>query len=186
MPSLLLVGFAAAVVLRSAVGGSAVARSEPAGLVFALGLLVLTVVAAPRRARRVRPRRELMGAVAGLLGAAVLCVPAAVHHADGTSVARSGTGFLGWALVVTVVASAEEAFLRGALFRQLERFGIGTAIGVSALAFAALHVPLYGWGAAPLDLAVGVWLGALRATTGTPTAPAVAHVVADWAAWWLV
>ena len=186
MPLLLLVGFAMSVVLRSALGGAAVARSVPAGLVFAAGLLVLAVTSAPADVLHVRRRQLLLGAVAGLAGAAVLCLPAALHALGaGPSVARSGTGFLGWALVVSVVASAEEAFLRGALFRHLERYGLGTAIVVPALGFAALHMPLYGWGAAPLDLAVGIWLGALRATTGTWTAPAVAHILADWAAWWL-
>jgi hypothetical protein len=46
-------------------------------------------------------------------------------------------------------------------------------------------VPLYGWGAVPLDLAVGVWLGGLRLVTGGWAAPAVAHTFADLAAGWL-
>ena len=48
-----------------------------------------------------------------------------------------------------------------------------------------LHVPLYGWGSLPLDLAVGVFLGVLRALTGSLAAPAAAHVLADLAGWWL-
>jgi hypothetical protein len=37
----------------------------------------------------------------------------------------------------------------------------------------------------PLDIAVGVWLGTLRAISGTVTAPALAHSLADLAGWWL-
>ena len=54
-----------------------------------------------------------------------------------------------------------------------------------AMAFALLHVPVYGWHVLPLDLAVGCGLGALRLLTGGVTAPAVAHVGADLAGWWL-
>ncbi|MCU1587768.1 MAG: hypothetical protein JWN31_1261, partial [Frankiales bacterium] len=37
----------------------------------------------------------------------------------------------------------------------------------------------------PLDLAVGLVLGGLRQQTGTPAAPAVTHVGADFAGWFL-
>ena len=59
------------------------------------------------------------------------------------------------------------------------------AIAVSAVAFALLHVPVYGWSVLPLDLAVGVALGVLRVLAGSVTAPAITHVVADLAGWWL-
>jgi hypothetical protein len=189
---LLLAGFGAAVLLRSAVGGSTVARSPSAGLLFAvvlLGLCLLGRVAPPATRRRPQRLRGLARTLAiGVGGAAVLCVPALVHLA----LARASVGdrshvcFLGWAAVVTVVATAEEVFLRGVLFDHLERYGIALAILVPAVAFAALHLPLYGWGALPLDLAVGVWLGALRSVSGSWLAPAAAHALADWAAWWLV
>jgi hypothetical protein len=191
---ILLAGFSAAVLLRSAIGGAAVARSTTAALVFAGLLIGLTLLAAPNRPGRSGRRLPIeslpltVRAVAiGLSGAAVLCLPAVVHRVAATDVVpRPANTFLGWALVVTVVASAEESFLRGALYRVLEPFGTLVAIAVPALAFAAMHVPLYGWGAVPLDLAVGVWLGALRAVAGSAVAPAVAHVVANWAAWGLV
>jgi hypothetical protein len=44
---------------------------------------------------------------------------------------------------------------------------------------------VYGWAVVPLDIAVGVWLGTLRAVTGTVAAPAIAHSLADLAGWWL-
>jgi hypothetical protein len=46
-------------------------------------------------------------------------------------------------------------------------------------------VPLYGWHVLPLDLAVGVVLGMLRASTGTVATPTVAHLIADYAGWFL-
>lgn len=187
LPLLLLTGFAAAVALRCAVGGDEVARSQPAGLVFAAALLLLVGVARPTAFRSALTwRRPLIGGLAGLAGGIALCIPALASALDGGSFGHSRPGFVPWALVVTVVASAEEAFLRGTLYRLLASYGTLVAIGVPAVAFAALHVPLYGWGAAPLDLAVGVWLGALRVATGTVVAPAVAHVVADWAGWVLL
>jgi hypothetical protein len=209
LPFLLLVGFVAAVALRSLIGGVAVARSAPAGLAFAALLVGLCALAsapgacasapAARASVPVGPtRREsarfgslagsAVSVLAGVVGATVLCLPALVHRlgASDTPTGRSGEGFLAWALVVAVVAAAEEGFLRGTLYRLLVPFGSAPAIGIPAIAFAALHLPLYGWGALPLDLAVGVWLGALRAVTGSALAPAVSHVLADWAAWALL
>lgn len=172
---LLLAGFAVAVVLRVVVGGRAVATSAPAGLAFAAALGVLTVAAGTTASRISR------SAVAwGVAGAAVLLVPPLFLHLSGTSHTPGGA-FLPWAVVVAVVATAEEAFLRGALFDALGSSGLV----VTSVCFALLHVPLYGWHAVPLDLAVGLWLGALRSTTGTWTAPAICHTLADLAAWWL-
>jgi membrane protease YdiL (CAAX protease family) len=81
---------------------------------------------------------------------------------------------------------AEESLLRGSLFRAIQsRASTGLAIAVTSVAFGVLHAPVYGWAVVPLDIAVGVWLGALRAVSGTVAAPAVAHAVADLAGWWL-
>jgi hypothetical protein len=49
-----------------------------------------------------------------------------------------------------------------------------------------MHVPLYGVGALPLDLAVGLLLGGLRIVSGSVLAPAIAHVLADIAGGWLL
>ena len=76
--------------------------------------------------------------------------------------------------------------MRGSLYRAVDqRAGAVAAIALTSVAFALLHVPLYGWAVVPLDLAVGVWLGVLRAVTGSAVAPAVAHSLADLAGWWL-
>jgi membrane protease YdiL (CAAX protease family) len=176
----LLVGFAVAVGLRVVVGGDDVARSVPAGLVFAAALLVLSAAA---RTRVPVTRRAL---ALGLLGIVVVCLPVGLEQLVTVRPLRGTTGLLPWAAAVTVVASAEEVFLRGALHDAVAaRWPVPFAVGVGAVCFALLHVPLYGWHVVPLDLAVGVVLGGLRAEAGTPFAPAVTHVGADLVGWFL-
>ena len=63
--------------------------------------------------------------------------------------------------------------------------GPGTALVVTSVAFAVLHVPFYGPSVLPLDLAVGFLLGGLRLVSGGVAAPSGAHVLADLAGWWL-
>ena len=53
------------------------------------------------------------------------------------------------------------------------------------MAFALMHVPVYGWGVVPVDLAAGVLLAGLRYLTGGTAAPTMAHLLADLATWWL-
>jgi membrane protease YdiL (CAAX protease family) len=87
---------------------------------------------------------------------------------------------------VSAVAVAEEVLLRGALWEvAARRWGLPAALAVTTGAFGLLHVPLYGWDALPLDLAVGLLLGGLRLAAGGWGAPAVAHTLADLAGWWL-
>ena len=173
----LLAGLAVAVGLRVLVGGHDVARSIPAGLVFAACLLALTVAARTR----VPVSRRAVGL--GLLGVVVVCLPVGLAQAVAVKPLHDTTGFLPWALAVVVVAGVEEVFLRGTLFDAVA--GPRTAVVVSAVAFALLHVPMYGWGAVPLDLAVGVVLGGLRLEAGTAAAPVVTHVGADLVGWFL-
>ncbi|MCU1601169.1 MAG: protease self-immunity [Frankiales bacterium] len=177
---LLLVAFAVAVGLRVAVGGPGVASDVPAGLVFAAALLGLAFAAGTRMP--VSRRAVLIG----LAGAALVCAPVGLEHLLTTRPVHGTQGFLGWALAVTVVATAEEVFLRGALYDAASRvWGVPAAIGLGAVCFALLHVPLYGWHVVPLDLAVGIVLGGLRQGAGTPAAPAVTHVGADLVGWFL-
>ena len=182
-PALLLGGFLIALAGRVAIGRPDVAQSAPAGLIFAACLLALCLAAGLRLHLSVR-------AVAiGLAGSVLLCAPAVVGALHGSAVLgghRPAGSFTAWALVVSVVAIAEELFLRGALHDALTKWrNEGVAIAVGAVAFAGLHVPLYGWAVVPLDLAVGLWLGALRKASGTPAAPALTHTLADLAGWWL-
>jgi membrane protease YdiL (CAAX protease family) len=176
----LLVAFAAAVGLRVAVGGVSVSQSLPGGLAFAGCLLILALSCGTRV--RVRLGALPLGVAGGLL----ICAPVALAQLLAHRPLHGTAGLWPWALVVVVIASAEEVFLRGTLYDAVSEFaGIPWAIGVGALAFALLHVPLYGWHVLPLDVAVGVVLGMLRTSTGSVVAPTTAHVIADLAGWFL-
>jgi membrane protease YdiL (CAAX protease family) len=178
-PALLLVAFAAAVGVRVAVAGAIGARSLPAALAFAVLLGGIAVVAGERASLSRR------AASAGIVAAAVLVLPAVARL--GMPATLPAGSFAPWAVATAFVATAEEAFLRGALWTAVSRrHGTDLAIVVAALAFALLHVPLYGWQVVPLDLAVGLVLGVTRLAAGTWTAPAIAHVGADLAGWWLL
>jgi membrane protease YdiL (CAAX protease family) len=173
----LLVGFVIAVGLRVAVGGSDVARSVPAGLLFAGCLLALSAAA---RTRVPVTRRAV---ALGVLGTAVICLPVGLAQLVALRPLHETNGFVPWALAVIVVAGAEEVFLRGTLFDAITSHRV--AVLAAAVLFALLHVPLYGWQAVPLDLAVGLVLGGLRLEAGTPAAPGIAHVGADLVGWFL-
>lgn len=176
-----LVTLAAAVAIRVEVAGPARAQSGPAGLVF--GVLLLVAASAYGSPRIVLDRRQI---VWGLAAAGVLCVPSALTRFGHAGVALPLEAFPRWAAVVTVVAVAEEMLLRGALYELVLHWrGERAAIILTAIAFAALHVPVYGWHVLPIDLAAGFVLGLTRAGSGSVTAPAITHVVADLATWWL-
>jgi membrane protease YdiL (CAAX protease family) len=178
---LLLAGLAGAVGLRVAVGSDRAAASIPAALVFVGALLALTAAAGWRPGRL-----HMQHVTIGMFGAAVLV--AAWWLGSGVRLhPMAGVAALAWwSPVVVAVAVAEEALLRGALFGALVEWrGPKIALAVTSVAFALIHIPLYGIGAVPLDLAVGLWLGGLRLLTGTWTAPAVAHALADLAGGWL-
>lgn len=178
-----LLGLVAAVALRVQLAGSAGSRSEVAAIWFAAALGFVALVT---QQSDVPTARVLRGVFAGLAGAAVLCIPAAIRHVALGGIVAPTDGYARWAVFVVIVAVAEEALLRGSLFRAIEqRAGVAAAIAITSVAFGLLHAPVYGWGVVPLDIAVGVWLGTLRAVTGTVAAPAVAHAVADLAGWWL-
>lgn len=178
-PALLLVAFAGAVCVRVALAGGLGARSLPAALAFAVVLGGMAAVAGERASLS---RRIL---AVGLAAAAVLVLPAAAHL--GVPATLPAGSFVPWAVATTFVATAEEAFLRGALWTAVtRRHGSDAAIVVAAVAFALLHVPLYGWHVLPLDLAVGLVLGVTRLAAGSWTAPAIAHVGADLVGWWLL
>ncbi len=178
--AILLAAFAVAVALRVAIGGVGVAQSAQAGWAFAGCLLLLSFAVGTRLGVT---RRAIQ---IGLVGAAVICAPVLLRQLLSARPLHSAAGFSSWAVVVAVVATAEELFLRGSLYDAVtDLVGTPAAVAVGAVCFAALHVPLYGWHVLPLDLAVGVVLGGLRQLSGTPAAPAVAHVAADVAGWFL-
>ncbi len=129
----------------------------------------------------------LVGVCVGLvLAAAAVVGPALAGASTVPGLGRPAAPFVPWALITIMVAAAEEGLLRGVLFDRIERAaGLAPAIALTTLAFALMHVPLYGWHVVPLDLAVGLVFAGLRLSTGGLAAPIAAHAVADLATWWL-
>ena len=76
-------------------------------------------------------------------------------------------------------AVAEEALFRRAAYGWLERHGVVLAVVGSALLFAAIHVPLYGAAAIPVDVGAGLLLSWQRWASGTWTVPAATHAAAN-------
>lgn len=154
------------------------------GLVVGIGALALPEV---RAGLRTRPSRAglVLGAALGVL----LLLPGlwlSLHGYPSHPAGLAGVGLVTWAPAVTLVAVVEEVAFRGALQPRLRRFaGPGPALVLSAIVFAAIHLPLYGAAALPLDIGVGLLLGALRERTGSVAGCALAHVIADLGYWWV-
>ena len=84
------------------------------------------------------------------------------------------------ALPLAILAAvAEEALFRRAAYGWLERFGPAVAVVGSALLFAAVHLPLYGAAALPVDLGAGLLFSWQRWAAGTWTVPAGTHAAAN-------
>ena len=181
--ALCVTGVVAAASLRAAVGAPDTAASMPAGVVFALAMLVVAIAAGWRPGR---PR--VAAAVLGVVGGGVLAGSWLISHGSpGVQFAAINAGLTLWTPIVALVADAEEIVLHGALFDAVRSgFGDGAALLVTSVLFAVMHVPLLGIGSLPLDLAVGLLLGGLRVVSGGVLAPAVAHVIADLAGGWLL
>ena len=168
-----------AVVVRFIAGGGS--ASIPAALIFAISL------GAGLRVRHWTPGPIRTASIGwGAAGAAVLIFCPLIFHKTALTAEIPQPVTL-WLAVTACVAGAEELFLRGLLFDELSRSSSpAIAVMIAAVIFALIHVPLYGLGALPLDLAVGIFLGTLRIQTGSAYAPAIAHTLADFAAPWLI
>jgi membrane protease YdiL (CAAX protease family) len=175
-----------AVALRWLVFRTAALDGVTEGLVFGLSLTAIAVLGGVATAL---PRP---GAVAaGVAGGSVLVlVSLAARWPLPPLVGGHAAPFVPWVGVTTLVATAEELVLRGALWRWLAAAG-GPAAGdlaallATSVLFALIHIPVYGWHVVPLDFGVGLMFGGLRLWFGGPAAPAAAHVLADLATWWL-
>ena len=176
----------AAIALRWTATVGAMADGVLVGAAFGALLIAVAGVAGWRPG--LRPRRLVaIALLVGLAGGlALVAISLAVHLSIPWIAFRPSPTFAPWAAVTVLVAVAEEVVLRGALFDAVEESGgVIVALLATSLAFALLHVPLYGWHVVPLDLGVGLFLGGLRMMTGDIAAPAMAHVVADLATWWM-
>ena len=165
------------------------------GLAFGAALVALAWARSAHPAHLPGPPRRTLpaardiaiGVAVGLGLVALTSLGAAVAGSNlPPGLARPAAPFLPWAAITILVASGEEALLRGRLFDATRRAG-GTpaAIALTTVAFALLHVPLYGWHVVPLDLGVGLLFAGLRLSTRGVAAPAAAHAVADLATWWV-
>jgi membrane protease YdiL (CAAX protease family) len=125
-------------------------------------------------------------AAGAITGAALVGVSLVAHWPSVPMQLGHAAPLTWWAGATILVASSEELVLRGALWNWVADLGgDAAALALTTLLFAAMHVPFYGWSVVPLDLGAGLILGGLRLWSGGPAAPAVAHVVADLATWWL-
>lgn len=188
VPVVLLAGLAAIVAGRwwaTRTGLDPLAVGAVFGL--ALGALALAGAGRGRRVGRATVRAAAIGVGFGLALVAIVIAGAAIAGAQLVAgLGRPAADLAPWAAITVVVACAEEALLRGRLFDTIRRAGgVVPAVLVTTIAFALMHVPLYGWHVVPLDLAVGLVFAGLRLATGSVIAPAAAHSVADLATWWL-
>ena len=177
----LVIAVGCAAVARAVIGGTAPAGSAPAAVVFTAVLAAALVLGGARLTRISWP-----GVAIGAAGGAALLALSLLGVA-GLFGARAPASTLAWWVpLVTLVAAVEEMVFRGVLFDAVrDHSNDVVAIAVTALLFAAIHLPLYGAGAFPIDLSVGVFLGCLRVGSGGVTAPLVAHVLADVATGWV-
>jgi membrane protease YdiL (CAAX protease family) len=198
---LLLGGLAGVVAIRWLATELASLDRVGVGFLFGIGLLGLAVASGWRPSLhwsgfgsavtgRVRPSLDvpwpllpaLLVGVGGAIGLIVLAMVTAGHAGRWSP----GASFWPWAAVTVLVATTEEIVLRGLAFGRLAvRFGLPVAVLATSVVFALIHVPAYGWRAVPLDLGVGLVLGGLRVVAGRVAAPAIAHVLADLATWWI-
>ncbi len=170
-----------ATVARTVIGGTAPAGSAPAAIVFAAVLAAAVVLAGPRLTGI-----SWHGVAAGIAGGVALVALSLVGLTVVVGARAPASTLAWWVPLVTVVAAVEELVFRGVLFEVVRAHaGDVVAVALTALMFAAIHVPLYGVGALPIDLCAGVFLGCLRVATGGVTAPLLAHVLADVATGWI-
>jgi len=139
---------------------------------------VLAGSAAIARALPAAPGDVRRSGAAVILSLAVGLLALGLAHAAVAASAPLQASFVAAALSV-LAAVAEEALFRGAVFRLLERRGIVLAAAGSAVLFALVHVPAYGWSAFPVDLGAGVLFSWQRLASGRWSVPAATHAAAN-------
>lgn len=139
----------------------------PVALGFA-GVAAASIRRSPRPVATTNPLLPLAMGVMAVVLVRAIALPAAPVRAGVLVIALN-----------TMAAVAEEAFFRRFLYGRLERWGPGVAVVGSALAFALVHVPLYGTAAFPVDLGAGLLLSWQRAATGRWSVPAATHALAN-------
>ena len=145
---------------------------------------LLAPVEAPRPSRALHPSSATNWLTAVALGLAAMLIAARLPgllgmapHGAGRIVVRAAPA----AVAASVVAAvAEEVFFRRLVYGWLaSSWGATVAICGSAVAFAAIHVPVYGFAVLPIDTAAGLLLGWQRWMTGGWSASGLTHVAAN-------
>ena len=118
-----------------------------------------------------------LGLVAMLIAARLPGLLGLRPHGAGRIVVRVAPA----AVAASVVAAvAEEVFFRRLVYGWLaSSWGAVVAVCGSAVAFAAIHVPVYGFAVLPIDTAAGLLLGWQRWLTGGWSASGLTHVAAN-------
>jgi len=89
-------------------------------------------------------------------------------------------GLTAWTVAANSLAAiAEELWFRKVCYGLLARANPVLAIAGSSVLFAAVHVSIYGVAVLPIDVAAGAVLGWQRWASGSCTAPAITHVLAN-------
>jgi membrane protease YdiL (CAAX protease family) len=150
------------------------------GVLATVAVGVVAIAAAPTQASarvppvggRVRSSSPAMVLTVGLVAVA------AARMAGAPSPEPASAVGVGASLAAAV---AEEALFRGVLQGALQRLRAGPvlAIGLPAALFALVHVPGYGPGSLPVNLAAGLLLGWQRHAVGSWTVPAATHGAAN-------
>ena len=145
---------------------------------------LLAPVEAPSAARAVHPASVTnwltalsLGLIAMLVAARLPGLLGMAPHGAGRIVVQAAPA----AVAASVVAAvAEEAFFRRLVYGWLaSSWWTAVAICGSAVAFAAIHVPVYGFAVLPIDTAAGLLLGWQRWMTGGWSASGLTHIAAN-------
>jgi membrane protease YdiL (CAAX protease family) len=154
---------------------------------FAALLLGFAALPSVHRGMRGLPAARSL-VLGGALGMGLLLpgLSMRLHGAVGPEAYLPSSWALVWAPLVALIAAGEEVALR-AWMQPLARraWGPTAAIVFAAAVFAAIHAPIYGWVALPLDFGVGILIGCLREYTESVAACAMAHFIVDIGHWWL-
>jgi len=165
-------------------GAIDIAPAAAFAILLLVGSLALPGV---RQGLRGRPTNRSLALGVGL--GAMLLIPGMwmrLRGVAGPEAYLSSTFATAWAPLVGLVATGEEVALRGWMQPLARRaWGPPGAILFVAAVFAAIHAPIYGWVALPLDFGVGILIGCLRDYTGSVASCALAHFVVDLGHWWL-
>lgn len=141
-------------------------------LLFATAYLVLAATSLAVPVANERPR--VASSVVLAIGVASIVL---ASTSAGPSVPKPHASL---ALPLSLLAAvAEEALFRRVAYARLAKYGALVAIAGSAMLFALIHLPAYGFAALPVDLGAGVLFGWQRWASGTWLVPAGTHAFAN-------